>query len=134
MTKPHLKIFSWGYWGWGNATKQLVDAVNEVEEASGGFGPPLFIDIRIRRSGRAPGFRGRAFGDLLGSERYVWMQEIGNKSVATGRGPRIQIADPSAANTLLDTAVNAAKQKRHGSSSVLANCRPLVIVRRSPNS
>src|SRR5262245_40791853 len=32
-------LFTWGYYGWGNATPQLMEAVDAVEE-SGGFQPP----------------------------------------------------------------------------------------------
>jgi hypothetical protein len=28
-------LFSWGYWGWGNATEQLVEAVDAVETSRG---------------------------------------------------------------------------------------------------
>jgi hypothetical protein len=41
-----LSLFSWGYWGWGNAARQLVEAVDAVEQARG-FQPPLFVDVRI---------------------------------------------------------------------------------------
>ena len=34
-----ITIFSWGYWGWGNATPQLVHLVDSVEAARG-FNPP----------------------------------------------------------------------------------------------
>jgi hypothetical protein len=34
-------IFTFGYYGWGNATPQLVDAVDAVE-TSRGFEPPIF--------------------------------------------------------------------------------------------
>jgi hypothetical protein len=49
---PTTTLFTWGYYGWGNATPQLVEAVDAVEH-SRGFAPPLFVDIRIRRSVRA---------------------------------------------------------------------------------
>lgn len=48
-------IFTWGYYGWGNHTPQLLDAVDAVE-TSRGFEPPMFVDIRIRRTVRAKGF------------------------------------------------------------------------------
>jgi len=43
-----LTLFSFGYYGWGNHTRDLVEAVDTVE-ASRGFAPPTFVDIRIRR-------------------------------------------------------------------------------------
>ena len=58
-------IFTWGYYGWGNHTPQLVEAVDAVER-SRGFEPPIFVDIRIRRTVRAKGFQGNAFEKLLG--------------------------------------------------------------------
>src|ERR1019366_5621079 len=102
----HMKatiLFTWGYYGWGNHTPQLVDAVDAVE-TSRGFEPPLFVDIRIRRNVRAKGFVGSAFEKLLGPSRHHWMKSLGNKFIQTRTGPNIQIADPGAADALLDLA------------------------------
>lgn len=104
-------LFSFGYFGWGNHTPQLVDAVDAVE-TSRGFEPPLFVDIRIRRSVRAAGFTGSAFEKLLGQDRHRWMKSLGNKYIETRTGPNIQIADPSAADELLDLAVESAHHKQ----------------------
>jgi len=106
-----LTIFSWGYWGWGNSTCQLVQAVDAVEE-SRGFLPPVFVDIRISRSVRAVGFNGSAFAELLGDDRYRWMKSLGNARILSREGPAIQIAEPKAADELLDLASALAKQKR----------------------
>src|SRR5687768_5853352 len=99
-----LTMFSWGFWGWGNATTQLVQAV-DVAETQRGFNPPIFVDIRYRRSGRAVGFREGAFEDVLGWRRYRWMPTLGNSSIGTGKD--IRIACPAAANQLLDLARDA---------------------------
>ena len=104
-------IFTWGYYGWGNATPQLVEAVDAVE-ASRGFDPPTFVDIRIRRTVRAKGFQGNAFEKLLGPTRHHWMKSLGNRFIQTRTGPNIQIADPSAAGELLDLALEAAGHKQ----------------------
>jgi hypothetical protein len=104
-------LFTWGYYGWGNATPQLVEAVDAVEQ-SRGFNPPLFVDIRIRRSVRARGFTGPAFEKLLGPTRHRWMKSLGNNWIETRTGPSIQIADPSAAGTLLNLALQEAKNRR----------------------
>jgi hypothetical protein len=109
MTVP--KLFTWGYYGWGNATPQLVEAVDAVE-ASRGFEPPLFVDIRIRRTVRAKGFQGNAFEKLLGQTRHRWMKSLGNRFIQTRTGPNIQIADPSAAGELLDLALDAVGHKQ----------------------
>lgn len=106
-----LTLFSWGYWGWGNATPQLVEAVDAVEDARG-FRPPLFVDIRISRSVRAAGFRDNAFPEVAGHDRYRWMRALGNLRVETRTGPRIQVADPAAADALLDLALRAAEEGR----------------------
>ena len=68
-------LFSWGYYGWGNHTPNLVEAVDAVE-TSRGFEPPIFVDVRIRRSVRAAGFKGPAFERLLGERttRHRWMK------------------------------------------------------------
>jgi hypothetical protein len=104
-------IFTWGYYGWGNHTPHLVDAVNAVE-TSRGFEPPIFVDIRIRRNVRAKGFVGSAFEKLLGSHRHRWMKALGNTFIQTRTGPNIQIADPSAADELLDLTLEAAERKQ----------------------
>ncbi len=104
-------LFTWGYYGWGNATPQLVEAV-DVVEASRGFKPPIFVDIRIRRTVRAKGFLGNAFEKLLGPNRHRWMKSLGNKFIQTRTGPFIQIAEPSAADELLDLALESAGHKQ----------------------
>jgi hypothetical protein len=104
-------LFSWGYYGWGNHTADLVKAVDTVE-ASRGFQQPLFVDTRIRRSVRAVGFQGKAFEKLIGASRHTWMPSLGNKAIVTRTGPAIQIADPLAAETLLDRALESARHKQ----------------------
>lgn len=96
-------IFTFGYYGWGNHTPQLVEAVDAVER-SRGFEPPSFVDIRIRRTVRAKGFQGNAFEKLLGQDRHRWMKSLGNKFIVSRTGPHIQIAGPAAADELLDLA------------------------------
>ena len=104
-------LFTWGYYGWGNHTPDLVEAVDAVE-TSRGFQPPIFVDIRIRRSVRAAGFTGPAFERLLGQDRHRWMKSLGNKFIETRTGPDIQIADPTAADELLDLAIESARHKQ----------------------
>jgi hypothetical protein len=106
-----LTLFTFGYYGWGNSTPQLVQAVDAVER-SRGFKPPIFVEIRIRRAVRAPGFNGNSFGELLGDKRHRWIKALGNKQIETRTGPRIQIAEPSAVNGLLDLAMEAAEDQR----------------------
>lgn len=105
-------IYTFGYYGWGNHTPQLVEAVDAVE-TSRGFKAPIFVDIRIRRSVRAAGFTGPAFERLLGQDRHRWMKSLGNKFIETRTGPNIQIADPGAADELLDLAIESARHKQH---------------------
>jgi hypothetical protein len=104
-------IFQWGYWGWGSATERAVEAFDTVEAALG-FAPPVFVDVRINRSVRAVGFREKAFERTVGSERYRWMKALGNKRVETGKGPRVQIAEPAAAEELLDLAITRGRRKQ----------------------
>jgi hypothetical protein len=105
-----VALFSWGYWGWGNATRQLVQAA-DAAEAAHGFEPPVFVDVRLRRQGRARGFGGNAFRDLVGASRYLWMEDLGNEDVATGAGG-ITIRKPEAVAKLLELALQAAKSQR----------------------
>lgn len=104
-------LFTFGYHGWGNHTPQLVEAVDAVEK-SRGFKPPIFVDIRIRRAVRAAGFNGPAFDRLLGQDRHRWMKSLGNKFIVTRTGPSIQIAEPDAADELLDLAIESARRKQ----------------------
>jgi hypothetical protein len=99
---PVTTMFTFGYWGAGTATRDLVEAVNAAE-AQRGFEPPLWVDVRISRSVRALGFRDGAFAQLLGAQ-YLWMPDLGNVCVREHRHG-IEIKDPSAAETLLDYAL-----------------------------
>jgi hypothetical protein len=101
-----LTMFSWGYWGWGNATPQIIKAVDAVER-SRGFAPPIFADVRIRRSGRAKGFVGDAFEKLLGPGRYHHFVGLGNRNVAEGHASGITIDKPEEAAQLLALAQRA---------------------------
>ncbi len=108
QSSESLTAFSWGHEGWGNSTTELVAMVDAVEK-SRGFGPPVFVDIRFRRQGRAVGFQEGAFQDLLGPERYHWIQGLGNRAVATG-GQKTVIHRPDDADKLLDLIESAAAQ------------------------
>jgi hypothetical protein len=98
-------LFSFGYWGWGNATKELVESIDLVERARG-FAPPRFVDTRLQRNVRAAGFNGTAFERLIGEERYRWLDGLGNPGIRDG-GP-MRIKDPAAASSLLDIALERA--------------------------
>lgn len=104
-----LTMFSWGYWGWGSATKQLLEAVDAVE-TSRGFKPPMFIDIRLSRSVRAAGFNGNAFEKVVGPSRYRWLNDLGNLGIQDG-GP-MRIKNPAAAETLLDIAQECGQRRQ----------------------
>jgi hypothetical protein len=107
MTK--LAAFSWGYWGWGNHTKELLREVDAIEKDRG-WQPPIFVDIRFQRASRAVGFRGANFERLLG-RRYCWIKGLGNRSIASG-GKSIEIADPRQAEELLEKIIEARKERR----------------------
>lgn len=109
MPAEPLTLFTFGYEGWGSTTKQLIEAVDAVE-ASRGFRPPLFVDIRLSRSVRAPGFVGEAFAKQVGPNRYRWLDSLGNANVKQG-GP-IRIKDPGAATALLAIAEESASENR----------------------
>jgi len=105
-----IEAFMWGYWGWGGSTQHLVEAF-DAAEALRGYAPPVFVDARARRHVRAVGFRGNAFENLLGGDRYRWMQRLGNQAVLDGR-PGIEIVDPKAAGDLLDLVVESHRARR----------------------
>lgn len=106
-----LTIFSFGYYGWGNHTRYLIKAMDEVERQRG-FKPPYFVDVRYQRSVRAKSFRGNALSELIGENRYLWIPSLGNKRITSKRGPRIQIAEPSEVSALLEIATQQAKENK----------------------
>ncbi len=110
MERESVALFTWGYWGWGTATSQFVAAACAVEE-SRGFEPPMFVDIRIRRSVRAPGFNGPAFERTVGPALHRWMPSLGNLAVLEG-SEGIRIKNPRAAEELLDLALECRLQRR----------------------
>jgi hypothetical protein len=105
-----LKVFSWGYWGWGSHTNEFVAAVDAVERGRGRR-PPIFADIRFSRSVRATGFRDAAFEKATGRNRYRWLRKLGNARIGSGRGG-FKIADPAGVDELLQLVVDAEKQRR----------------------
>jgi hypothetical protein len=52
-----------------------MDPIDAVEKARG-FAPPLFVDIRISRSVRAPGFNRAPFEGVVGKSRYRWLDDL----------------------------------------------------------
>jgi hypothetical protein len=106
-----LKAFTWGYWGWGSESKHFVRAVDWLEKKRG-FLPPVFVDLRFARCGRAVNFKGNSFRDIVGERRYVWRPKLGNKRIKTKTGKRLQIAEPAAAAKLLDLIVELSKKHR----------------------
>ena len=106
-----MLAFSWGYYGWGPYTDKLVELADTVEAARG-FKPPVFADVRLRRVVRAPGFRERAFEQLLGPERYHWLPDLGNRQIGDDSIDDMELRDPAAANTLLDLIIDSATSNR----------------------
>lgn len=113
--RPPLKIFMFGYWGWGNATKQLVAATTAVEKADR-RPPPYFVDIRVHRDVRADGFHGDRFKKDTGPGNYKWMPTLGNLAVRKDLkeilGDAIHICHPDAASELLDIAYERARHRQ----------------------
>jgi len=87
-----------------------VEAFDKAEK-SREFQPPVFVDTRLRRQGRAEGFVGNAFRNLVGESRYRWMGDLGNLAIATG-SDGVQIKKPAAVSELLDLALRAADERR----------------------
>jgi hypothetical protein len=105
-----ITAFSWGYRGWGTHAKEFVRNVDAIERDRG-WRPPVFIDIRIRRKGRAPDFQDNAFKEIVGHQRYCWMKSLGNRRIIIGQ-TGIKIDDPKAANDLLEHIIKYRKEKR----------------------
>jgi hypothetical protein len=104
-----VTLFSWGYWGWGASTEQLIEAT-DLAERRRGFEPPIFVDARLLRNGKAKGFVGNAFRNLVGATRYCWMNGLGNPGISDGGGTRIK--NPASAADLLKLASQAANERR----------------------
>jgi hypothetical protein len=103
------EAFSFGYHGWGN---QLVQAIDTVEAAHG-WKPPLFVDIRIQRSGRAKGFQRDRFARRVGADRYHWLRGLGNRSVRDKNiEADIVIDEPIAVLELLSRIVRERNRRR----------------------
>jgi hypothetical protein len=102
-------VFSFGYEGCGSGTARLVAAVDKVESERG-FEPPLWVDARVSRSVRAIGFREKAFEQLLGSARYLWMRDLGNERVQQGR-EGMQIRRPEAVADLLRLVLHTPRRR-----------------------
>jgi hypothetical protein len=93
-----LTLFTFGYCGWGNATRELVKAIDATERRRG-FKPPIFFDIRYHRNVRAVGFNGDSFAQLLPRGRYHWFPCLGNKKAGGARFETLlnfRVADPLA--------------------------------------
>ena len=107
-----LTLFTFGYYGWGNATRELVKAIDATERKRG-FKPPIFFDIRFRRNVRAVGFNGNSFAKLL-PRRYQWLPGLGNRNILIKKTRRhgIKIEDPHASRFLFEAALKYARENR----------------------
>jgi hypothetical protein len=110
LSNEIVTLFTWGYEGWGNWTGKLLEAADALE-ASRGYGPPLFVDIRASRKVRAEGFREKAFEKAHGPDRYRWLNRLGNKAILTHE-EHGSLIDPTAAADLLDLAAELATTRR----------------------
>ena len=105
-----LTVFSWGYEGWGNSTRQLLQAFDTAEQARG-FEPPVFVDVRVRRQVRALGFQDDAFELRTGRARYRWLPGLGNAAIGTGKGV-MRLVTPADVHELLGIAQAQRRQRR----------------------
>jgi hypothetical protein len=64
-----LTLFTWGYWGWGNATHELIRAVDATERQRG-FKPPIFFDF-LRNVTTTPPDRVREFSFKASGGSYA---------------------------------------------------------------
>ena len=87
----------------------------------------MFVDISISHGVRAKGFKGSAFKNILGEQRYLAMKDLGNEKIIRGSGPAIQIAKPAAAKDLLELAIKLSKDKQKFFSSVAVNLISLTV-------
>lgn len=102
-------MFAWGCEGWGSSTRELKRAFADVERFRG-FGPPLLVDIRLKRQGRAPEFQQDKFERLIGKNKYRWLPALGNKNIGTKK--KAELADTSVTEELLGMALARAYRKQ----------------------
>src|SRR3989304_1782493 len=110
-----ITVFTFGYWGWGNATDKLVELVDAVEKERG-FNPPVFVDARISRKVRAKGFIENTFSDFVGNERYKWVDGLGNAALKEGGETRLK--DPAKILELL----RIIEEKANNNRRVMVYC------------
>ncbi len=130
-----MEAFTFGYWGWGNHTQELVKTVNRIERDRG-HRAPIWVDIRIRRNVRAQGFQGDAFAATAGKSNYRWCQGLGNQAILDGG--RMRLMQPEAVGELLSLIQEADSKNRR----IIAFCacqfpesvaNPCVTARWSPD-
>ena len=119
-----VQALTWGYHGWGGASAHFVRAVDALERRRG-FRPPVFVDLRISRKVRAHDFQDNTFEGVVGANRYRWMRRLGNARILDKRGKRIQIADPTAAEELLDLIIDLHRDQRR--VILFCSCREPVL-------
>ena len=75
-----ITLFSWGYWGWGNATEQLVEAVDwpKSDENSVRQSSSIFVCFA---KGEPKGSSAMHSATSVGASRYRWMPDLGNLAV-----------------------------------------------------
>jgi hypothetical protein len=106
-----LTMLTFGYWGGGSATRELVRSVDRVERRRG-FGPPIFVDIRRHRAVQTKGFVGNAFECVVRPAGYEWIPGLGNAQIRRTSRRLVRIASPSTAVELLTLAREAARERR----------------------
>ena len=99
-----------GYWGWGNHAEQLVHLIDQSEKENG-YAPPMFVDIRLKRSARANDFRDNNFANIVGDKRYKHLEKLDNANIGTKKRG-IKIKDPSAVSELLEDGLRMKREKR----------------------
>jgi hypothetical protein len=110
MSRGKLVAYTWGYSGWGEATRELVRAFDDVER-SRGRKPPVFADVRRSRSVRARGFQGGVFGAAAGKGRYHWFPGLGNERIITRAGA-LRLSRPRDVEKLLELVLAEAARGR----------------------
>ena len=87
-----LTAFSWGYWGWGTHTPELIRTVDSDRAQSRQAAPDL-CGYPILPSRKGWDFLRQCFRERDGLDRYWWIKGLGNRSIETHR-LRLEIAHP----------------------------------------
>gem|GEM_PF-6048247 len=109
--KKQLRIFSWGYWGWGNCAEQFIQACDLVEQDRD-FNPPVFVDVRLLKPTQyAKGFV-KAQVSIFRGKLFLQLGDVTRAAEEFNRAVKNDHYNVHMLSCLMETEVNVARQLR----------------------